>query len=185
MQNTQEMKPDEDTAEAINLPGLEDVFSTTEEAVEFFQKFGENGRTFRDFTELSPESMEAFYMMAYNFYSSGKYEDAAKVFQLLCMLNHFEVKYWKGLGASRENLKDYDGALQAYGYLTMIDLHDPYPPFYGAKCLLALDRVDEAEAGLRAAIFNSEGKKEAAEMHQQASHLLSMLEKRKTRESAS
>ena len=51
--------------------------------MDLLNKFSANGRTFRDFTELTPESMEVFYMVAFNHYNAGKYEDAANVFRLL------------------------------------------------------------------------------------------------------
>ena len=171
----------QETAESAQTTSSfsEGLFSTKEELADFLNKFGANGRTFRDFTELTPESMEVFYMVAFNHYNSGKYEDAANVFRLLCTLDHFETKYWKGLAASRENMKDYEGALQAYGYLTLMDVRDPYPSFHGSKCLLALGRTEDAESALRAAIFNSQEKAEFADMHQQAVDLIEVIEKGK------
>jgi type III secretion system low calcium response chaperone LcrH/SycD len=170
----------QETAESAQETSFSDgLFSNGEEMMDLLNKFGANGRTFRDFTELTPESMEVFYMVAFNHYNAGKYEDAANVFRLLCTLDHFEIKYWKGLAASRENMKDYNGALQAYGYLTLMDVHDPYPSFHGAKCLLALGRTADAESGLLAAIFNSQGKEQFADLHQQAVNLIEVIEKGK------
>lgn len=140
-------------------------------------KFTSNGRTFRDFTQLTPESMEVIYMVAYNHYNSGKYDESEKVFRLLAMLNHFERKYWKGLAASREALKKYEEALQAYGYLGIMDMYDPYPPLQAARCFVALGKLPEAEASLRAAVFNSTDKPEHAALHQQATGLLEMVQK--------
>jgi secretion system chaperone SscA len=151
-------------------------FQTEEEWKEVLQKFGANGRTFRDFTQLTPESMEVIYMVAYNQYNAGKFKEAESIFRLLAMLNHFEAKYWKGLGASREAKRDYAGALQAYGYLGVMDIHDPYPPFQAAKCFVALGKAAEAEAGLRAAVFNSENKPEHVALHLQAKGLLELVQ---------
>ncbi len=164
--------PPEAAAAAGGLP-----FDSPEELREIITKFAGNGRTFKDFTALTPESMEVFYMVAYNQYNAGKYEDAEKVFRLLCVLDHFETKFWKGLGACRENMKDHEGAIQAYGYLTMMDMHDPYPPFHAAKNLLALGRVKDAKGALQAAIFNSQEKEDHAELHQQAVNLMEVVEK--------
>jgi secretion system chaperone SscA len=150
-------------------------FQTEEEWKEVLQKFTANGRTFRDFTQLTPESMEVIYMVAYNQYNAGKFKEAESVFKLLSMLNHFERKYWKGLGAAREARHDFEGALQVYGYLGVMDIHDPYPPFHAAKCFVALGKAAEAEAGLRAAVFNSENKPEHAALHVQAKGLLELV----------
>lgn len=151
-------------------------FQTEEEWKNVLEKFGANGRTFRDFTQLTPESMEVIYMVAYNQYNAGKFKEAESVFRLLAMLNHFERKYWKGLGAAREARRDFEGALQVYGYLGVMDLHDPYPPFQAAKCFVALGKAAEAEAGLRAAVFNSENKPEHAALHLQAKGLLELVQ---------
>jgi secretion system chaperone SscA len=144
---------------------------------DLLEKFTANGRTFRDFTQLTPESMEVIYMVAYNHYNAGKYDEAEKIFRLLAMLNHFERKYWKGLGAAREAQKKYEEALQAYGYLGITDVHDPYPPFQAAKCFVALAKPAEAEAALRAVVFNTTEKPEHAQLHQQAKALLDLVEK--------
>jgi len=155
-----------------NLP-----FQTEAEWKDVLEKFTANGRTFRDFTQLTPDSMEVMYMVAYNQYNAGKYAEAEKVFRLLAMLNHFERKYWKGLAACREAQKKHEEALQAYGYLGVMDIHDPYPPFQAAKCFVALGKAAEAEAGLRAAVFNSTDKAEYADLHQQATGLLELVQK--------
>lgn len=159
-------------------------FQNEAEWKDVLEKFGANGRTFRDFTQLTPESMEVIYMIGYNLYNSGKYPEAEKVFRLLAMLNHFEAKYWKGLGAAREGQKRHAEALEAYGYLGMMDIHDPYPPFQAAKCFIALGKVPEAEASLRAAIFNSTDKAEHAELHGQATGMLELVQKARSTEAA-
>ncbi len=152
---------------------------TEEEWKDMLNKFSANGRTFRDFTQLTPESMEVIYMVAYNQYNAGKYDEAEKVFRLLAMLDHFQAKYWKGLAACREGLKKYEEALQAYGYLGIMDMYDPYPPFQAARCFVALGKAPEAEASLRAAVFNSADKPEHVNLHRQATGLLELLQKAK------
>jgi hypothetical protein len=85
-------------------PSLIPANATRADAEEMKDLFFKNARTFQDFTALTPESMEVIYLVAYNHYNAGKYEDAEKVFRLLTTLNHFERKYWKGLAAARESL---------------------------------------------------------------------------------
>lgn len=154
-------------------------FETESEWKDFFEQFGANGRTYQDFTQLTPDSMEVIYLAAYNQYNAGRYEDAEKIFQLLSVLNHFEKKYWLGLGAAREMQKKYEEALKAYTYLGLQDLHAPLAPFHAAKCFIAIGKLDEAESALRAAHVNSKDKSEFIEIHQQAEGLLLMLEKNK------
>lgn len=157
-------------------PSLLPADASPAEAEEMKDLFFKNARTFQDFTALTPDSMEVIYLVAYNHYNAGKYEDAEKVFRLLTTLNHFERKYWKGLAAARESLKQFEPALQCYGYLGMMDPYDPYPAFKAAQCLLALGRPKDAESGLIAAVFNSASREEHAELHAQAQGLLELVQ---------
>jgi tetratricopeptide (TPR) repeat protein len=154
------------------------------EAEEMKDLFLKNARTFRDYTALTPESMEVIYSLAYNQYNAGKYEDSEKVFRLLATLDHLEPKYWKGLAAAREALGQHDPALQAYGYLGMMNVNDPYPAFKAAQCFLHLERPKEAESALIAAVFNSADKPEHAELHEQAKGLLEIIRKSAAPEAA-
>lgn len=144
---------------------------------EMIQKFLRNGRTMRDFTALTPESMDVIYSMAYSLYNAGKFAEAERIFKLLANLEHFESKYWKGLGAAREGLKNYEGALLVYGHLGAMDVKDPYPAFQAAKCFMALDKAGEAKSALRAAVFNSTDQPDHADLHESAKTLLELLEK--------
>jgi secretion system chaperone SscA len=115
-------------------------------------------------------------MVAFNQYNGGRFDEAEKVFRLLSTLNHFETKYWMGLGASREMQKKYADALKAYSFLTMLDMRDPVPPFHGGKCFLAMGKTEEAIAGFRAAVFNSKGIPKHADLQKQAEGMLQVLE---------
>lgn len=150
-------------------------FDSPEDWKNFFEKFGANGRTYRDFTNLTEESMEAIYMVAYNQYNAGRYDEAEKIFQLLSVLNHFDRRFWTGLGASRELQKKYDDAIKAYGYLAMLDLEDPQPPMLMAKCFLAQGKPKDAEGALQATIFIAKNKPAHAAVVEQAKNLLELL----------
>jgi type III secretion system low calcium response chaperone LcrH/SycD len=153
------------------------VFENEEEVKDFLVKFGRNGRTFRDCTALTPENMEAFYFVAYNQYNAGQFEEAEKVFRLLAVLDHFQVKYWKGLAASLENQRKYKDAVRAWGFLALLDMQDPEPPFMAARCFLAVGQTEEAKSGLQIAIANTEGKPDPLGIKDQAEQMLSALEK--------
>ncbi|TDU70717.1 type III secretion system low calcium response chaperone LcrH/SycD [Prosthecobacter fusiformis] len=152
-------------------------FDSPEDWKNFFEKFGANGRTYQDFTNLTPQSMEVIYMVGYNQYNAGKYDEAERIFQLLSVLNHFERRYWTGLAASRELQKKYDLAIKAYGYLAMLDMEDPLPPLMMAKCFLAAGKVADAEGALHACVFVSGKKPQHAAIVEQAENLLELLSK--------
>lgn len=152
-------------------------FETPEEWRTFYEKFGENGRTFQDFTNLTPQSMEVIYMVAFNQYNAGKYDEAERIFQLLSVLNHFDRRFWTGLGASREMQKKFDEAIKAYAYLAILDLEDPMAPLLCAKCYLSAGKTKDAEDALQACIYNAKDKMQHAEVKAQAQNLLEILSK--------
>ncbi|HSJ04147.1 MAG: SycD/LcrH family type III secretion system chaperone [Verrucomicrobium sp.] len=151
-------------------------FDSPDEWAELFENFGKNGRTMQDFTNLSPESMEVFYMVAFNQYNAGHYEESSKIFQLLASLNHFDKRFWMGLGSSRSMEGKHEDAIKAFGYLYFLDMKDPAPTFHCARSLMALGKVPEAEAGLRATIATAEGKPEHADLKAQAETMLELLQ---------
>lgn len=144
-------------------------------------KFFKNARTFKDFTALTPESIEAIYLAGYTQYNAGRFEDAEKIFQLLSVLNHFEKKFWKALAAARQMQHKYEQAVAVYGYLGILDLQDPWPPLQSAKCLMRLRKFAEAETALRASMYLSEEKPDKAKVFEEASSLMALLEKKKVK----
>ncbi|MBB5037710.1 SycD/LcrH family type III secretion system chaperone [Prosthecobacter dejongeii] len=152
-------------------------FDSPEDWKNFFEKFGANGRTYQDFTNLTPQSMEVIYMVGYNQYNAGKYDEAERIFQLLSILNHFDRRFWTGLGACREQQKKYEEAIKAYGFLTMLDMEDPQPPLLMAKCYIAQGKVSDAEGALHACTYIARKKPAHAAILEQAENLLELLEK--------
>ncbi|USE35287.1 SycD/LcrH family type III secretion system chaperone [Endozoicomonas sp. SCSIO W0465] len=98
--------------------------------------FGEGG-TFKDLKNMSDDAMEAIYSVAYNLYQGGKYEEAKKVFQFLCFYDHFNRKYFLGLGACQQMQKQYDSAIEIFSFATLLDSDDPRPMMYIGDCHLA------------------------------------------------
>lgn len=83
---------------------------------------------------LSEESLSALYAMAYELYRNGKYEDAKGFFRFLTIANTFECRFWIGLGACYQMLKDYAGAIECYSVAAVQNPDDPYVHFYAAEC---------------------------------------------------
>ena len=133
------------------IAGLLEQFGVAEERKELVQLI-ESGCTLRDIQGLTNENMEGLYALAYSEYNQGKYDKAQELFQLLCQLDHLEKKYWVGLGATRQMLKDYSNAIDAYSVAVMFDLNDPVPPMHAAECHLASGNREEAVSGFQYAI---------------------------------
>lgn len=120
--------------------------------------------------------MEAVYSVAYSLFQNGKLDDAEKVFRFLCFFDHMAQKYWLGLGACRKALKNFDGAVDAFGLAGLLDLKDPRPALQAAECHIQCGRRDEALSALRAALqFGGANPKFAGQL-ERARMMLKVLE---------
>ena len=100
------------------------------------------------------ESMvEARYALAHRLYAGGKYEDAEALFRWLTTYAGDNETYWMGLGACRQALENYDGALEAYQMAALdSSLQDPAPFYYSGICLIRQGRTEDAVVSLKAAV---------------------------------
>lgn len=148
---------------------------TPEEMERLMRDFMQNGKTLKDIKGLTAENMEAIYGVAYNAYSAGNLDQAHKVFQFLCYFDHLEHKYWMGLGATRQMLKDFSSAVDAYSFAGLLNINDPRAPFQAANCHIALGNRDAAVSGLTATIEFAGDKPEWANVKNQAEAMLELL----------
>lgn len=109
-----------------------------------------SGGTLRDLKGVTDGEMETLYTIAYNYYTTGHYEDADKLFRFLVRLDHTNAKMWIGLGAVQQVRKEFKDATTSYGYASFLDLENPKPQYYAAQCFLALGDVQSAESALAA-----------------------------------
>ncbi|HHX8278978.1 SycD/LcrH family type III secretion system chaperone VcrH [Vibrio antiquarius] len=141
--------------------------------------FLEEGGTLKMLHDVSQDTIEHIYAVGYNFFQSGKIEQAAKVFQLLSMLDHYQARFFIGLGAARQELGEYLQAIDAYSYAALVDVNDPRPPFHSAECHLKLEQLTEAESGFYSAKEMSAGKSQYAGLHERAGIMLEAVRNKK------
>ena len=141
--------------------------------------FLEEGGTLKMLHDVSADTIEHIYAVGYNFFQSGKIEQAAKVFQLLSMLDHYQARFFIGLGAARQELGEYLQAIDAYSYAALVDINDPRPPFHSAECHLKLEQLTEAESGFYSAKEMSAGKSQYADLHERAGIMLEAVRNKK------
>ena len=110
------------------------------------------GYTHGDFARISKAELEGVYAAAYNLVDIGQYEKGERVFEFLNFLNHYDTRFWLGLGVCRQLRRDYEKAIEAYSMAAINAVSSPVPPLRAAECHLALGRLDEAESGARAAL---------------------------------
>ncbi|TOE75577.1 CesD/SycD/LcrH family type III secretion system chaperone [Vibrio parahaemolyticus] len=142
--------------------------------------FLEEGGSLKMLHDVSADTIEHIYAVGYNFFQSGKIEQAAKVFQLLSMLDHYQARFFIGLGAARQELGEYLQAIDAYSYAALVDINDPRPPFHSAECHLKLEQLTEAESGFYSAKEMSAGKSQYADLHQRAGIMLEAVRNKRS-----
>ncbi len=98
--------------------------------------------------DLTEESVEQFYTYGYAQYKFGNISQAIEVFRVLCARRPFESRFWFGLGASCQELKQYEAALKAWAMAAITEKSDPYPHFHAAECAFSMQRLDEARLAL-------------------------------------
>ena len=102
------------------------------------------GATVGDVLNVSDEDLEAGYGLAYNLYNAGNYKDAETMFSGLTIYKHTDKRFWMGLGGSRQMLKKYREAADAYGMATVLGLDDPAPSVHAGICFLKLGDKENA-----------------------------------------
>ncbi len=122
---------------------------TENEIAESARKFLD-GATIKELKGITNAEMEAVYSLTFNFYRTGRYDDAGKLFNFLALYDHLNPKYWMGVGAVRQVRRDFTGAIEAYAYASFLDLDNPKPQLHSAECFLALGDHRNAASALEA-----------------------------------
>jgi type III secretion system low calcium response chaperone LcrH/SycD len=137
------------------------------------------GYAYRDFTSISDEELEAAYAQAYQLLNQERHDEAEKLFEMLCQLDHYQARFWIGLGACRQMRKGYEPATKAYAMAGSLDVENPIPALRAAECFLALGNLEAAESGLLAARHWAGAKPEFEGVRQRAIALTEALDRRK------
>ena len=122
---------------------------TEAQITESAKKFTE-GATIKELRGISNNELEAVYSLAFNYYRTGKFDEAEKLFNFLAFFDHLNPKFWMGVGAVRQVRKDFSGAVQAYGYASFLDISNPKPQLHAAECFLAMGDKRNAASSLEA-----------------------------------
>lgn len=102
-------------------------------------------------TALSEESVEQFYAYGFAQYNSGNWDEAAKLFQVLCSKRPLEARFWFALGATLQEAGSYLEALHSWAMAALLKKEDPYPHFHAAECYFSLKNTKEALQALKEA----------------------------------
>ena len=132
------------------------------------------GASFGDIYGIEPRKLEMVYSVARTFYQNRKYEDALKMFRFLTMMSHTNQKYWMGYASTHQMMKDYEKAVEGYGYATLLDVQDARPQLQAGYCLIQLGKLEEAAYALEGVLLTDELD---AKTELQAKALLSKIER--------
>ena len=122
----------------------------TEKIAEGIRSLVRDKATLKQIKGVTNDELEAVYSLAFGYYRTGKYDDALKLFKFLVLFDHLNAKFWLGLGAVQQVLKDFQGAVASYGYCSFPKLDDPRPQLHAAECFLAMGDKRNAASALEA-----------------------------------
>ena len=122
----------------------------TDKLAEGIKSLVKDNATLKQVKGVTNGELEAVYSLAFGYYRTGKYDEALKLFQFLVLFDHLNAKFWFGLGATQQAIKDYQGAVASYGYCSFLNLENPNPQFHAAECFLAIGDKRNAASALEA-----------------------------------
>ena len=70
----------------------------TEEKIAAAAKSFANGATLKEVRGITNDELEAVYSLGFGYYTTGKFEEAQKLFEFLVLFDHLSTKYWFALG---------------------------------------------------------------------------------------
>lgn len=103
-----------------------------------------NKKPFYKVKGLGEPDMEALYAEAYDCFAREKYKDAVIFFQTFAFYNCFDLRAWKGLASSLDQLHFSNEAILCHHLTVRLDSENRAPIFYTRDCYLALHKIAEA-----------------------------------------
>ncbi|MCW7554816.1 SycD/LcrH family type III secretion system chaperone [Endozoicomonas gorgoniicola] len=104
-----------------------------------------NGGSLAEANNISRSMLETIYGTGYNQYTTGHYEEAARVFQYLCLYDQWNPRNYLCMGACLQMMHLYAQAIKCYTFAFRLDAGNPLPLIYIADCNMALDRIEKAK----------------------------------------
>ena len=136
-------------------------------------------RTLAEARGIDDAALESMYGIARELYVNGQYARAQQSFELLCLYDHENAKYWLALGGCRELSKDYLGAAAALTFAAAhMDRPDPSLLLGLAECLMAAGHIEAAQRQLGALLRAPQDVAGSEEWRDRARSLQSGLSKR-------
>lgn len=115
---------------------------------EFYRKLDGGLTTVSELGGVTRDELEAVYSLAYDYYRTGRIDDAETLFKFLTTFDHLNEKYWMGMAAVLQVKKNFKRAAEAYALVSgVLNVSNVRAPYYAAECFLALgDRANALSA---------------------------------------
>lgn len=137
-----------------------------------------HGGSIAEVRGITPEELEAVYAIAYAEFGQKHYDKSETLFRFLCTFDHRVAKYWLGLGATRQEMQQWQPAMMAYVMAGMFDAQDPLPALQTGDCLLALGNFAKAETSLKDAVHRASQDPKYGKLKERAEALLKIARER-------
>jgi type III secretion system low calcium response chaperone LcrH/SycD len=115
-----------------------------------------SGATLKDLRGVSDDMMDSIYSSAYDFYRSGRLDEAEALFRFLSIYDFYNHEYIMGLAAVYQLKKQFHQAADLYAVAFAQAKKDYRPMFYSGQCQLALRRIHKAKQCFEIVIDSSD-----------------------------
>lgn len=95
----------------------------------------------RESLNLSSESLELLYCLAYNHIKGGRYDEAEKILYSVVMSAPDDVNFWKALAFTQQKQKKFNEACATYALASALKPEDPEPYLRTAECLFSSGEI--------------------------------------------
>lgn len=117
------------------------------------------GVTPKELKGIPDELMEGLYAYAYDFYNTGRLDDAETFFRFLCVYDFYNADYFMGLAAVYQLKKQYQKAVDTYALAFALGKHDYRSLFFTGQCQLAMNQIENAKQCFALVDKNSDDEK--------------------------
>jgi type III secretion system low calcium response chaperone LcrH/SycD len=124
---------------------------------------------------ISEMNLEAAYGIGHDLFQKKKYGSAYDIFHFLCLLDHFQKKYWKALALTAYIQKKYEESRAAYFTAFALDPTDLELVSAMADCSISLGDAENAKNFLEITCTMGENYGEREDLCRRAKSILDVI----------
>jgi type III secretion system low calcium response chaperone LcrH/SycD len=121
-----------------------ELSTTEQETINMFLDAIAGGATLKEIRGVPDSVMAGIYAHAYEFFQSGRLDDAEVFFRFLCIYDSYNPEYMMGMAATFQQKKQYQRAIDLYALMMVVAKNDYRPVLYTGQCYLFLKNSEQA-----------------------------------------